>query len=62
MYGAIGAAIVTVLSQAFAAIVAPALFNSTRMSSIMLIRSFNPKGWLALLRDARVAFKEKDIK
>jgi O-antigen/teichoic acid export membrane protein len=62
MYGARGAAAVTVFSQAFAAIVAPALFNSTRMSSIMLIRSFNPKGWLALLRDARVAFEKKDIK
>jgi PST family polysaccharide transporter len=50
IYEEIGAAISTVISQATAAIIAPALFKETRVSSIMLLKSLNPIGWVRLLK------------
>lgn len=50
IYEEIGAAISTVISQATAAIIAPALFKETRVSSIMLLKSLNPVGWVRLLK------------
>lgn len=50
LYEEIGAAIATVISQATAAIIAPALFKETRVSSIMLLKSMNPVGWIHLLK------------
>lgn len=49
-YKEVGAAIATVISQATAAIVAPALFKETRISSIMLLKSLNPYRWIRLLK------------
>jgi O-antigen/teichoic acid export membrane protein len=46
VYGAIGASLATVLAQVTTALIAPALFSSTRVSAIMLIRSLNPLRWL----------------
>ncbi len=42
IYGLKGAAVATILSQAIVAIFAPMLFKETRISSFMLIKSFNP--------------------
>jgi len=50
IYEEVGAAISTVISQATAAIIAPALFKETRVSSIMLLKSLNPIGWVRLLK------------
>jgi len=50
LYEEIGAAVATVISQATAAILAPALFKETRISSIMLLKSLNPIGWMHLLK------------
>jgi len=50
LYEEIGAAIATVISQATAAIIAPALFKQTRVSSIMLLKSLNPVGWIRLMK------------
>jgi len=49
VYGAIGASLATVVSQATAALIAPALFPSTRLSTVMLLRSLNPLRWANLL-------------
>lgn len=49
IWGAVGAAYATVLAQATAAIIAPYLFKRTRVSSIMLLNSLNPLGWLKML-------------
>lgn len=49
-WGALGAAVSTVLAQATAALIAPALFARTRTSAVMLLRSLNPAGWLQLMR------------
>jgi PST family polysaccharide transporter len=50
LYEELGAAIATVTSQATAAIIAPALFKDTRVSSIMLLKSLNPVEWVRLLK------------
>jgi O-antigen/teichoic acid export membrane protein len=50
LYEEIGAAIATVISQATAAILAPALFKETRVSSIMLLKSLNPVAWVRLFK------------
>ncbi len=50
LYEELGAAIATVTSQATAAIIAPALFKETRVSSIMLLKSLNPVEWVRLLK------------
>lgn len=50
LYREVGAAISTVISQATAAIIAPALFKETRVSSIMLLKSLNPMEWVRLLK------------
>lgn len=55
-YGALGAALVSVFSQASAAIIAPSLFKKTRLSVVMLIRSLNPVRWIKLISDFRVGF------
>jgi O-antigen/teichoic acid export membrane protein len=54
LYEEIGAAIATVISQATAAIIAPALFKETRVSSIMLLKSLNPVEWVRLLKHPNV--------
>jgi O-antigen/teichoic acid export membrane protein len=48
-FGALGAAVATVISQATAALLAPAIFPQTRASAVMLLRSLNPTGWYQLL-------------
>jgi len=50
VYGVIGAAFVTLLSQAMVALIAPAFYRKTRVSSLMLLRSLTPGRWLMLLR------------
>jgi O-antigen/teichoic acid export membrane protein len=42
VWGAQGAALTTVFSQATVAIIAPALFGKTRVSALMLLRSIHP--------------------
>lgn len=42
IYGALGAAFITLVSQAVVALVAPALFKETRQSSKMFIKTLNP--------------------
>ncbi len=54
LYEEIGAAVATVISQATAAIIAPALFKETRVSSIMLLKSLNPVEWGLLLKHPNV--------
>lgn len=49
-FGALGAAVATVISQAAAALLAPAMFPRTRVSTVMLLRSLNPAGWYQVLR------------
>ncbi len=49
VYGAIGASFATVLAQVTTALIAPALFASTRISVIMLVRSLNPLRWVNLI-------------
>lgn len=49
-FGALGAAVATVISQATAALLAPALFARTRVSAVMLARSLNPVAWYRVLR------------
>ena len=49
-FGAVGAAYATVLAQITTAIVAPAFFRSTRVSSVMLIKSLSPLTWVRMLR------------
>lgn len=48
LYGEAGAALATVISQATTAIIAPAIFKKTRVSSLMLLKSLNPSCWLRL--------------
>lgn len=50
IYGTMGAATSTVISQAVAALVAPALFRDTRASVLMLIKSANPMEWLSAIK------------
>ena len=45
LFGVIGAAVTTLLSQAVVAIVAPLLYTKTRKSSVMLMRSLSPAQW-----------------
>ena len=54
LYGLAGAAWMTVLSQAMVALIAPAFYSKTRVSSLMLARSLNPVRWAFRIR---MAFK-----
>lgn len=51
IYGVIGASVATIFAQATTALVAPALFISTRISVIMLLQSLNPVRWFLLISD-----------
>ncbi|TNJ37430.1 flippase [Prosthecochloris vibrioformis] len=49
-YGGLGAAWSTLVSQAVVAVIAPAFYQKTRLSSIMLVRSLSPLQWYLRLR------------
>lgn len=50
-YGVIGAALVTLFSQAVVAIAAPALYSKTRISTKMLLMSLHPWKWYQLVKN-----------
>ncbi len=50
IYEGAGAAFATIVSQVIVAIIAPALFKKTRVSSKMLLKSLNPFEWIRLLK------------
>lgn len=56
VYGTVGAAVATVVSQATAAIFAPALFVKTRVSAVMLLRSLNPYSWYVSLSERKTGW------
>jgi O-antigen/teichoic acid export membrane protein len=58
-WGGLGAAYATVASTISATLIFPALFKKTRLSSLMAIKSLNPKHWKKVLIITRVRFDKR---
>ncbi len=48
LYGGFGAAVATLVSQIVVALIAPALFSETRVSSVMMLKAFKLEGLLKI--------------